>query len=241
MPVSNRFAKEVTTLLVRLGISQREAAKRTRISPGYVSNMCLGQVPSMGKLLQFTSGLGVDPEPLMAAAGYPAVRFPGLSHPEPVVRAFEQPGETVPLLGEVPGGDWRLAARGTSEHYPIHQAYAEVTDFCLRIVGDSMWPHLQEGDIVGVKAQHAADHGQIVVARLGDEVTVKCWRFEQGHYLLAPFNPLYQPISIELDNPDFAIVGIVAWHTHDWLLGDDRVTLRKQKGGKRGTPTHTRG
>lgn len=232
MPVSQRFAKEVTATLVQLGISQREAAKRTHISPGYISNMCLGQVPSLGKLLQFVSGLGINAAPLIAAAGYPAVSLPGQTTAQPVVRAFEEPTCEVPLLGEVPGGNWRLAAQEASQHYPIHQAYRDVTDFCLRVVGDSMWPHLQPGDIVGVRAQSTADAGQLVVARLGDEVTVKCLHQERNRWVLSPFNPYYQPIPIDFDNPEFAVIGVVAWHTHDWLLGDDRVMLKKQKPGK---------
>lgn len=229
MAVSRVFAKEINATLARLGISQREAAKRTRISPGYVSNMCLGQVPSLGKLLQFISGLEIDPEPMLQAAGYPQVSLPGQSAPAPMVRAFETPSSTVPLLGEVPGGNWRLAAQEASETYPIHQVYHGCTDFCLRIIGDSMWPHLQEGDVVGVKAQSTAEPGQVVVARMGDEVTVKRLLCERGQWLLSPFNPLYQPMHIDFDSADFAILGVVAWHTHDWLLGDDRVARRQRR------------
>jgi len=231
MPVLHQFAKEITATLVRLGISQREAAKRTRISPGYISNMCLGQVPSLEKILQFTSGLGVDPTPLLAAAEYPQVTLPGQRTDRPVIRPFETPADEAPLLGEVPGGNWRLAVQEAAEGYPIHRAYQEVTDFCLRMVGDSMWPHLQAGDIIGVKAQPTAESGQVIVARLGDEVTVKCLRHERGQWQLTPFNPLYQPIPIEWHNPDFAVIGLVAWHTHDWLLNDDRVAYRQMKRG----------
>ena len=170
MPVSPKFAHEVTATLVRLGISQREAAKRSRISPGYVSNMCLGQVPSMAKILQFAAGLEIEPTALLEAAGYPAVTLPGQPEPPAPVRAFEAPDVLVPLLGEVRGGDWRLAGENASEQFPIHHAYAAVTDFCLRVVGDSMWPHLQPGDIVGVKAQTTAASGQVVIARLGEEI-----------------------------------------------------------------------
>jgi SOS-response transcriptional repressor LexA len=229
MAVSRVFAKEVNATLARLGISQREAAKRSRISPGYISNMCLGQVPSLGKLLQFISGLDIDPEPLLQSAGYPQISLPGQTPPHPVVRPFETSTCTVPLLGEVPGGNWRLAAQETTESYPVHQVYRDLTNFCLRIVGDSMWPHLQDGDVVGVKAQSTADQGQVIVARLGEEVTVKRLICERGEWMLAPFNPVYQPIHIDFDSPDFAILGVVAWHTHDWLLSDDRVAIHRQR------------
>jgi len=232
MPVSQRFAREVSATLVRLGISQREAAKRSRISPGYISNMCLGQVPSLGKLLQFAGNLGLDPALLLNAAGYPEVSLPGQSPETPTIRQHEDPNGSVPMLGDVPGGDWRLAVADSAEAYPIHQAYQGVTDFCLRVVGNSMWPHLQNGDVVGVRAQPSAESGQVVVARLGDEVTVKCLRRERSRWLLAPFNPEYQPIPVDPESPDFAIIGVVAWHMHDWLLGDDRVALRRQKAAK---------
>ena len=196
MSVSGFFAKEMSATLARLGISQREAARRTGISPGYLSNMCLGKVPGMGKLLQFTGGLHIDPDPLLAAAGYP--------------QASLQPA----------GGH-------AAEDYPIHPAYREITDFCLRVVGNSMWPHLQDGDIVGVKAQPVADSGQVVVARLGDEVTVRRLSLQQGVWQLEPFNAEFKPIPVDLGNPDFVILGIVAWHSHDWLADVKNTGKRK--------------
>jgi len=221
MPVSPRFAREVMAALAQLGISQREAAKRSRISPGYVSNMCLGQVPSMGKILQFAGALGIDPAPLLAAAGQPQVK--GQTLEQPVIRPFEEPDADVPLFGEVPGGDWRVACQDATERYPVHSAYLAVTDFCLRMVGHSMYPFIQDGDVIGVSTQAEVQSSQVVVARLGEEVTVKRLKIEPARYLLEPFNPMYQPQSLPRPNPDFAVVGVVTWHTHDWCTGEDRV------------------
>ncbi|MEI7832049.1 MAG: LexA family transcriptional regulator [bacterium] len=224
MAVSREFGREVTTTLIRLGISQREAAKRTRISPGYISNMCLGQTPSMGKLLQFTGALGIDPTALLAAANYPPMQqVTGLA-PEAAARQFSTSFATSPLLGEVPGGNWRLATMAATESFPVAQEFAERTDFTLNVVGDSMWPHLLPGDVVGVRGQDSADSGQVVVARLGDEVTIKCLARDADRLVLMPFNPKYQPIPIAAGDPEFAIIGVVLWHIHSWVKPDATVT-----------------
>lgn len=224
MPVSREFGREVTATLIRLGISQREAAKRTRISPGYISNMCLGQTPSMGKLLQFTGSLGIDPAALLVAANYPPMQqVSGLPRPVPA-QQFSTTFAQAPLLGEVPGGNWRLATLAATESFPVAQEFAARTDFTLNVVGDSMWPHLLPGDVVGVRGQESADNGQVVVARLGDEVTIKCLAREADRLVLMPFNPKYQPLQIAIGDPEFAIIGVVLWHIHSWVKPDISVT-----------------
>jgi transcriptional regulator with XRE-family HTH domain len=127
MPTSPHFAKAITAVLVRLAISQREAAKRTRISPGYISNMCLGQVPSLGKLLQFANSLTVDPEPLLAAAGYAPT---ALSNP-----TAAEPNAGVPLFTNDAGIRWPMDAREARERYAVPPAFQAMTDFCVRVVG----------------------------------------------------------------------------------------------------------
>lgn len=196
MTVSKAFAGAVSSTLARLGLTQREAAIRTRLNPGLVSNMCLGRVPGLGTLLQFTGHLEIDPAPLLAAAGYPRLDPPaaprgGRARPQGSVEAAVDGGIIPPLL-------------------------REATDFCLRIHGDSMWPHLREGDLVGVTAQTTAASGQVVVARVGDATTVKRLLRCRDRWQLEAFNPVYPPIFIDLDDPEVAILGVVAWHVHDW-------------------------
>ena len=78
--------------------------------------------------------------------------------------------------------------------------------FALRVRGDSMiGAGILSGDMVVVRPQSVADHGQIVVARIGDEATVKRLSRKNGEVWLMPENDAYRPI----DGREAEIVGIV--------------------------------
>ena len=78
--------------------------------------------------------------------------------------------------------------------------------FALRVRGDSMVnAGILDGDKVVVRPQSVADDGQIVVARIGDEATVKRLSRRNGQVWLMPENPAYQPI----DGSEAVIIGLV--------------------------------
>jgi len=78
--------------------------------------------------------------------------------------------------------------------------------FALRVRGDSMInAAILSGDMVVVRPQQTADDGQIVVAMIGDEATVKRLRFQDGHVWLMPENDAYSPI----DGNEAQILGVV--------------------------------
>ena len=78
--------------------------------------------------------------------------------------------------------------------------------FALRVRGDSMvGAAILSGDMVVVRPQQTADDGQIVVALIGDEATVKRLRLEKGQVWLMPENDAYSPI----DGNDAQIIGVV--------------------------------
>ena len=78
--------------------------------------------------------------------------------------------------------------------------------FCLRVRGDSMInAGILSGDKVVVRPQQHADDGQIVVARIGDEATVKRLRRRNGEVWLMPENENYAPI----DGREAEIIGLV--------------------------------
>jgi repressor LexA len=86
--------------------------------------------------------------------------------------------------------------------------FARVPDYLLRVKGDSMIEDgILDGDLVGVQQSLDAHEGQIIVARLDGEVTIK--RLERGdnQLRLMPRNPAYQPIIVHPDQ-DFAIEGV---------------------------------
>jgi len=123
----------------------------------------------------------------------------------------------VPLLGQVPAGPLNLAVEDVEREVDLDRSLfglgRQENLFCLRVQGDSMsGAGILEGDIVIVQRQAEAKPGQIVVARIGEEATVK--RFEQkgGKVFLCPENPAYEPIEIapgSQEAEEFHVLGVV--------------------------------
>lgn len=101
----------------------------------------------------------------------------------------------VPVVGLVTAGQPILAVENVRYHIPWD---GESGCFALEVMGDSMInAGILDGDLVIVRPQSSADHGDIVVALLGDEATVKrLWR-KDGKVLFMPENPAYEPIDGE--------------------------------------------
>lgn len=120
----------------------------------------------------------------------------------------DQEIENVPILGRVTAGQPILAVENIEGTFPIPVDYLEnSTTFILRIKGDSMInAGILDGDYVVVKQQNTAMNGDIVVALIEDEATVKTFYKEKDHYRLQPQNDAYEPIIVT-DN--LAILGKV--------------------------------
>ena len=121
-----------------------------------------------------------------------------------VARGFRLPGRgeaptvMVPLLGRVPAGPLDLAIEDLEGHLPVQTRRTPDELFSLRVRGDSMKDAgILDGDIVIVRRQARADSGEIVVAMVGDEATVKRFRVKRGRIELHPANDAYQPIVPE--------------------------------------------
>lgn len=119
------------------------------------------------------------------------------------------PGPTVevPLVGKITAGVPILASEQIDERYRLpHSLFGGRPDFLLRVVGDSMIEAgIQEEDLVAVESTADARHGDIVIALLGEEATVKRLEKTAGRVRLMPANPRYQPI----ESPDITIIGRV--------------------------------
>ena len=102
----------------------------------------------------------------------------------------------VPLVGRIAAGAPLLAEEMVEDVYCMpRQVVGEGELFALTVSGDSMVDAaICDGDIVTVKRQDSADHGDIVAALLEDEATVKVLRRQDGRVWLMPRNPAYQPI-----------------------------------------------
>jgi repressor LexA len=116
----------------------------------------------------------------------------------------------VPVVGRVAAGHPILAEEHIEQHLPIDPAlFQPRADYLLRVRGMSMrGAGILDGDLLAVHRSPEARDGQIVVARLADEVTVK--RFERrGHLVrLLPENDEFTPIEIDLRRDAFAIEGL---------------------------------
>lgn len=122
-------------------------------------------------------------------------------------RAFIEEIEIVPLLGRVAAGQPILAAENHDYSLPLPASYFGEGDFfMLKVRGESMIDAgIYENDLVVVRQQPNANNGDIVVAMLGDEATVKRFYKENSHIRLQPENQAMEPIIAE----DVAILGKV--------------------------------
>lgn len=101
----------------------------------------------------------------------------------------------VPVLGRVPAGPLDIAAQDHDGYIPIQSRHSPDELFALRVQGESMTgAGILPGDIVVVRRQPVADSGDIVVALVGDEATVKRLRIRTNRIELHPENPAFEPI-----------------------------------------------
>jgi repressor LexA len=117
----------------------------------------------------------------------------------------------VPLLGRIAAGLPILAVENIEGSIAVDSSFLPGGDiFSLQVVGDSMKDSgIFNGDYVLAKMQPAAEKGDIVVAVIGEEATVKRYYPEKNRIRLKPANPLYEPIIVDKKSPDFRIAGKV--------------------------------
>ncbi|KKB61216.1 LexA family transcriptional regulator [Robbsia andropogonis] len=117
---------------------------------------------------------------------------------------------SLPLIGRVAAGSPILAQEHVLQQYQCDPTlFSNRPDYLLQVRGLSMRDiGILDGDLLAVQRQNDARDGQIVVARLGDEVTVKrLKRIPEGIALLAE-NPDYPTIVVDRERSDFALEGI---------------------------------
>ena len=115
------------------------------------------------------------------------------------IRINSQSACMVPLIGKVTAGMPILAVEEIETYIPIPSNLGKDSKlFALWVMGESMIKAgIMDGDIVVAKQTDYAENGQIVVARLGDEATVKRFYKENGKYRLQPENDFLEPIIID--------------------------------------------
>ena len=116
----------------------------------------------------------------------------------------------LPVVGRVAAGEPILAEQNIEDHQPLEpDLFHPRADYLLRVHGDSMKDAgILDNDLLAVHSTPAAENGQIVVARIDEEVTVKRFRRRGSIVRLLPENPAYEPIRIDLKDQPLVIEGL---------------------------------
>ncbi len=119
--------------------------------------------------------------------------------------------EAIPIVGRVAAGLPLLAVENIDGHVAVDRSFLPRGEvFSLRVTGDSMRDEgIKDGDLVLVKKQDAANRGDIVVAVIGEEATVKKFYPERSRVRLEPANEAFGPIIVDRNAPGFFIAGVV--------------------------------
>jgi repressor LexA len=115
----------------------------------------------------------------------------------------------LPVLGQVAAGAPIGADIGSENVVLLDRVFfSPAPDYLLKVKGDSMRDEgIFDGDLIGVHRTRDARSGQIVVARVDDEITVKLLKIGKDRVRLLPRNPDYAPIEVQ-PGQDFAIEGL---------------------------------
>lgn len=124
------------------------------------------------------------------------------------IRLPEEPG--LPLVGQVAAGYPILAEQNIEARFQCETAmFHPQADYLLRVQGMSMKDiGILDGDLLAVHRTPEARNGQVVVVRLGDEVTVKRFKKRGNKVWLLPENPEFKPIEVDLRHEPLDIEGL---------------------------------
>lgn len=188
----------------------RERTQESRLPP---------TVREIGERFQITSTNGV--RSILAALikkGY-IKRSPRLSRGIEVLEESEEAQENannsnsvqIPILGRVAAGQPILAIQNLEGTVTVDRDFLarQPNVFALRVKGDSMiLAGILDGDLVFARQQNTAERGQIIVAQVNDEATVKYYQPQLDRVELHPANPKYNPIIVKPEH-QFSIAGKV--------------------------------
>ncbi len=118
----------------------------------------------------------------------------------------------IPIVGQVAAGNPILAEQNIEDHITIpDHFFSPKADYLLTVKGESMKDiGIMDGDLLAVHRTQDVREGQVVVARIEDEVTVKRLKYSDNKRILQllPENEAFSPIEIDLAEQAFAIEGI---------------------------------
>ncbi len=127
---------------------------------------------------------------------------------------------TLPLIGRVAAGHPILAQEHIDKTYIVESSmFPRKPDYLLKVRGMSMRDAgILDGDLLAVQKTQEARNGQIVVARLADEVTVKRLHRTRAGIALLPENPDFEPILVPAGTLDFQLEGVAVGLIRNTML-----------------------
>jgi repressor LexA len=202
------LAKQTVTAMPRDTLTSRQAQILELIRGSIAANGCPPTRAEIAQRLGFRSANAAE-DHLRALARKGVIELvPGAS------RGIRLVGAVVglPVVGRVAAGEPLLAEQNIEEYCPVDSAvFHPRADYLLRVRGDSMTgAGILDGDLLAVHRSPDAVNGRIVVARIGDEVTVKRFRQRGAVVQLFSENPDYQPIRVDLREQSLVIEGLAA-------------------------------
>ncbi|WP_343463860.1 transcriptional repressor LexA [Pantoea sp.] len=133
----------------------------------------------------------------------------------------EEASEGLPLIGRVAAGEPLLAQEHIEAHYQVDgNLFKPSADFLLRVSGMSMKDiGIMDGDLLAVHKTQEARNGQVVVARIDDEVTVKRWKKQGAIVQLLPENSDFEPIVVDTRQQSLTVEGLAVGivRNGEWL------------------------
>ena len=125
---------------------------------------------------------------------------------------------SLPLVGRVAAGSPILAQEHVEATYSVDPSmFGARPDFLLKVRGWSMRDAgIMDGDLLAVKKVDSAKNGQIVVARIGNDVTVKRYRKTGSTVELLPENPDFKIIKVDPEADEFALEGLAVGLMRSW-------------------------
>ncbi|WP_420591545.1 transcriptional repressor LexA [Bacterioplanoides sp.] len=126
------------------------------------------------------------------------------------IRVIDDTPNGLPIVGRVAAGEPILAQEHIDDYCEIPPSFFKPeANYLLEVHGDSMMEMgILDGDYIAVHRMDTARNGEVVVARVDNEVTVKRYEKKRNKVTLFPENKDYSPIEVDLKEADFAIEGL---------------------------------
>jgi len=136
--------------------------------------------------------------------------LPGTSRGIRLTEDIEELESGLPVVGKVAAGSPILALEHVDTHVNVDPAmFTPSADFLLRVEGESMKDiGIMDGDLLAVHKTQLARDGQVIVARVEEDVTVKRLERQGSQVILHAENEAFSPIKVDLNYQDFSIEGL---------------------------------